>query len=175
MEFLLISLLILKINLLISPEQSIQNKIDYILVLPEHSARLTGSHFYKMVNSGAADVAMTGLTKALLDGYWPHASTKWKVLGKELSESLIMDKDAQQIYDNNIRATKLEAKFRTWEDDIKGIDDMVYFTLHASCFRIEEKYLKIRQYPKPLMPLCEKEKICICSTDTPYWHCRNQR
>ena len=106
MEFLLISLLVWNINLLISPEQSIQNKIDYILVLPEHSARLTGSHFYKMVNSGAADVAMTGLTKALLDGYWPHASTKWKVLGKELSESLFMDKDAQRIYDNNIRATK---------------------------------------------------------------------
>ena len=173
MEFLLISLLVLNINLLISPEQSIQNKIDYILVLPEHSARLTGSHFYKLVNTGSADIAMTGLTKALLDGYWPHASTKWKILGKELSESLIMDEDAQRIYDNNIRATKLEAKFRTWEDDIEGIDNTVYFTLYASCFRIKEKYLRIRQYPKHLKPLCEKAKNRICSTDTPYWHCRN--
>ena len=107
MEFLLISFLVVQINLLISPEQSIQNKIDEILVLPEHSARLTGSHFYKLVNSGAADIAMTGLTKALLDGYWPHATTKWKIAGKELSEFLIMDKDAQRIYDHYIRATKL--------------------------------------------------------------------
>ena len=175
MEFLLIKILILNINLLISPEQSIQNKIDQILVASAHSARLTGSHFYKLVNTGAADIAMTGLTKALLDGYTPHASKKWKIAGKELSESLIMDKDSQKIYDNNIRATKLEAKFRTWEDDIKGIDDMVYFTLYASCFRIEEKYLRIRQYPKNLKPLCEKEKNRICSTDTPYWHCRNKR
>ena len=174
MEFLLISLLVLNINLLISPEQSIQNKIDDILVTPEYSARLTGSHFYKLVNSGAADFAMTGLTKALLDGYWPHASTKWKLAGKELSASLIMGEEAQIIYDNNIRATKLEAKFRTWEDDIEGINDMVYFTLHASCFRIEEKYLRIRQYPQILKPLCEKEKNLICSTDTPYWHCRDQ-
>ena len=123
MEFLLISLLVLNTNLLISPEPSIQKKIDEILVTPEHSARLTGSHFYKLVNSGAADIAMTGLTKALLDGYWPHASKKWKLVGKELSETLIMDEDAQRIYDNNIRATKLEAKFRTWEDDINGIND----------------------------------------------------
>ena len=175
MEFLLISLLVWNINLLISPEQSIQNKIDYIITEPELSARLTGSHFYKMVNFGAADVAMTGLTKALLDGYWPHASTKWKILGKELSESLIMDEDAQRIYDNNIRATKLEAKFRTWEDDIEGIDNTVYFTLYASCFRIKEKYLRIRQYPKHLKPLCEKEKNRIFSTDTPCWHCKNKR
>jgi len=174
MEFLLISLLVLNINLLISPEQSIQNKIDDILVTHEYSARLTGSHFYKLVNSGATDIAMTGLTKALLDGYWPHASTKWKLAGKELSASLIMGEEAQIIYDNNIRATKLEAKFRTWEDDIEGINDMVYFTLHASCFRIEEKYLRIRQYPQILKPLCEKEKNLICSTDTPYWHCRDQ-
>ena len=175
MEFLLISLLLLKINLLISPEQSIQNKIDYIITEPELSARLTGSHFYKMVNSGAADVAMTGLTKALLDGYWPHASTKWKTAGKELSESLIMDEDAQIIYDNNIRATKLEAKFRTWEDDIKGIDDMIYFALHASCFRIKEKYLRIGEYSKNLINFCEEEESLLCSTDTPYWHCRDQR
>ena len=175
MEFLLISFLVVQINLLISPEQSIQNKIDEILVLPEHSARLTGSHFYKLVNSGAADIAMTGLTKALLDGYWPHATTKWKIAGKELSESLIMDKDAQRIYDNNIRATKLEAKFRTWEDDTKGIDDMVYFTLHASCFRIKEKYLRIGEYSKNLINFCEEEESLLCSTDTPYWHCRNQR
>jgi len=168
-------LLVLNINLLISPEQSIQNKIDEILVTPEYSARLTGSHFYKLVNSGAADIAMTGLTKALLDGYWPHASKKWKLVGKELSETLIMDEDAQIIYDNNIRATKLEAKFRTWEDDIEGINDMAYFTLHASCFRIEEKYLRIRQYPKHLRSLCEKEINLICSTDTSYWHCRNKR
>ena len=175
MEFLMISLFVLNINLLISPEQSIQNKVDDILVTPEYSARLTGSHFYKLVNSGAADIAMTGLTKALLDGYWPHASKKWKLVGKELSETLIMDEDAQRIYDNNIRATKLEAKFRTWDDDIGGINDMVYFTLHASCFRIEEKYLRIRQYPKHLRPLCVKEIKRICSTDTPYWHCRNKR
>ena len=167
MEFLLISLLILKINLLISPEQSIQNKIDYILTEPELSARLTGPHFYKMVNSGAADVAMTGLTKALLDGYWPHASTKWKIAGKELSEFLIMDEDAQNFYANHIRATKLEAKFRTWEDDIKGFDDMIYFTLHASCFRIKEKYLRIGEYSKNLMNFCEEEESLLCSTDTP--------
>ncbi len=67
--------------------------------------------------------AMTGLTKALLDGYWPHARKKWKLVGKELSEILIMDEDAQRIYDNNIRATKLEAKPRAWEDDIEGIND----------------------------------------------------
>jgi hypothetical protein len=118
---------------------------------------------------------MTGLTKAMLDGYGPHASTEWKILGRELSESLIMNENAQIIYDNNIRATKLEAKFRTWEDDIEAIDNMVYFTLHASCFRIKEKYLKIKHYPKHLKPLCEKEKNHICSTDTPYWHCRDQR
>ena len=123
MESLLISLLVLNINLFISPEQSIQNKIDEILVTPEYSARLTGSHFYKLVNSGAADIAMTGLTKALLDGYWPHANKEWKLAGKKLSESLIMDEDAQRFYDNNIRVTKLEAKFRTWEDDINGIND----------------------------------------------------
>jgi len=159
MEFLLISFFVLNINLLISPEQSIQNKIDKVLVTPEHSARLTGSHFYKLVNSGAADVAMTGLTKAMLDGYGPHASTEWKILGRELSESLIMNENAQIIYDNNIRATKLEAKFRTWEDGIETIYNMVYFTLHTSCFRIKEKYLKIKLYPKHLKPLCEKEKI----------------
>jgi|TARA_B100001964_G_scaffold93780_2_gene105237 hypothetical protein len=60
---------------------------------------------------------------------------------------------------SNIRATKLEAKFRTWEDGIETIYNMVYFTLHTSCFRIKEKYLKIKLYPKHLKPLCEKEKI----------------
>ena len=75
------------------------------------------------VISGATDIAMTGLTKALVDAYCPHACKKWRLAGKELSETLIMDEDAQRFYDNNIRVTKLEAKFRTWEDDIIGIND----------------------------------------------------
>ena len=175
MEFLLISALVLKINLLVSPEQSIQNKIDDVLILPEHSARLTGSHFYKLVNSGSADIAMTGLTKAVLDGYWPHANKKLNSLGKELSKTLIMGEDSQKIYNNNIRATKLEAKFRIWEDDFENINDTVYFTLYASCFRIKEKYLRIGEYSQNLRKFCEKEEKFLCRTDTPYLHCRNQR
>ena len=92
-----------------------------------------------------------------------------KLLGKKLSEFLIMDEDAQKIYANNIRATKLEAKFRPWEDDIKGID-LIYFTLHASCFHIKEKYLRIGEYSKNLIGFCEEEESLLCSTDTPYWH-----